>query len=221
MTSRILYYTVLFFLLVSTYSKSTFSEKDVSDADIDKTEDTDDDVIKTVEAPVTLSDPKITILQEENAAVAADSYSLYKQLMEVKNQLTSSNNTMKEPPAVSSLKAALSLLYDSLIDGVFGGLFPHVERQRREATDEKRAYLDMAVTAVGAVMGKQNCSRMIACRTGRYVGAKVPSAGLLVMMAENFIPQSFRNWFGIVKTSIMSTNDDNYCDHHYMCSLVH
>ena len=164
MTSRILYYTVLFFLLVSTYSKSTFSEKDVSDADIDETTDTEDAVIKMVEAPVTLSEPKITILQEENAAVAADSYSLYKQLMEVKNQLTSSNNTMKEPPAVSSLKAALSLLYDSLIDGVFGGLFPHVERQRREATDEKRAYLDMAVTAVGAVMGKQNCSKMIACR---------------------------------------------------------
>ena len=164
MTSRILYYTVLFFLLVSTYSKSTFSEKDVSDADIDETTDTEDAVIKTVEAPVTLSDPKITILQEENAAVAADSYSLYEQLMEVKNQLTSSNNTMKEPPAVSSLKAALSLLYDSLIDGVFGGFFPHVERQRREATEEKRAYLDMAVTAVGAVMGKQNCSKMIACR---------------------------------------------------------
>ena len=124
---------------------------------------TTDPVIKTVEAPVTLSDPNITVFQEENAVVAADSYSLYKQLMEVKNQLTSSNNTMKEPPAVSSLKAALSLLYDSLVDGVFGGFFPHVERQRREATDEKRAYLDMAVTAVGAVMGKQNCSKMIAC----------------------------------------------------------
>ena len=135
--------------------------KDVSDTD---DADTGDTVIKAVEAPVMLSDPKITVLQEENAAVAADSYSLYKQLMEVKNQLTSSNNTMKEPPAVSSLKAALSLLYDSLVDGVFGGFFPHVERQRREATDEKRAYLDIAVTAVGAVMGKQNCSKMIACR---------------------------------------------------------
>ena len=166
MSKRALYcYAILPILLISINSKSTFSEKDVSNADNDQDADIiDDPAIKAIEAPVTLSDPKITVFHEENAAVAADSYSLYKQLMEVKNQLTSSNNTMKEPPAVSSLKAALSLLYDSLVDGVFGGFFPHVERQRREATDEKRAYLDMAVTAVGAVMGKQNCSKMIACR---------------------------------------------------------
>ena len=162
MPIRLVNFVIFLILIISINSKSTFSEKDVSDAD--NHADIEDNVIKTVEAPVTLSEPKITVFKEENAAVAADSYSLYKQLMEVKNQLTSSNKTMKEPPAVSSLKAALSLLYASLVDGVFGGFFPHVERQRREATDEKRAYLDMAVTAVGAVMGKQNCSKMIACR---------------------------------------------------------
>ena len=141
-------------------------------------------------------------LESENIAVsAADSYSLYKQLMEVKQQLTSTNNTKKvmlkskrsyggtqqkrnelrqwgntckqvksyqlhfqEPAAVTTLKSALSLLYESIWEGVFKGFIPHVERQRREAEGDRQVYLEMAVTTIGAVMGKQNCSKMIACR---------------------------------------------------------
>ena len=138
-------------LLLLTASKSALKDE----------EDTAE--VEVHEAATIISD--YTKLQNNDIhAVGADSYSLYKQLMEVKQQLTSTNNTNKEPAAVSTLKSALSLLYDSLLDGVFKGFFPHVERQRREASDEKRVYLDIAVTTIGAVMGKQNCSKMIACR---------------------------------------------------------
>ena len=143
---------LIFVMLLSTQTgaKSALMEEDDTETEVR-------------EAVTTISD--YTKLQNNDIqAVGADSYSLYKQLMEVKHQLTSTNNTNKEPAAVSTLKSALSLLYDSLVDGVFKGFFPHVERQRREATNEKRVYLDIAVTTIGAVMGKQNCSKMIACR---------------------------------------------------------
>ena len=153
-------FLMLSFLMTSVYS--TPVEKAASDQDVTA----EDEVIEEVqvkEAVTIISDP--TLMTQENIAVQTlDSYSLYKQLMEMKDQLTSKNSITKEPEAVTTLKTALGMLYDSLVDGVFKGFFPHVERQRREASDERRAYLDIAVTTIGAVMGKQNCSRMIACR---------------------------------------------------------
>ena len=152
--TRLLGFIMLSVLMTSVNSKSTFTEKDA------KHDATEDEVKETV---TIISEP--TLMTQENIAVQTlDSYSLYKQLMEMKDQLTNKNSTTREPKAVTTLKTALGMLYDSLVDGVFKGFFPHVERQRREASDERRAYLDMAVTTIGAVMGKQNCSRMIACR---------------------------------------------------------
>ena len=121
--------------------------------------------VEEVEAKTQVSEAT-KLESSTNAVNPSDSYSLYKQLMEVKAQLTgsSSDSQTKEPAAVTTLKSALGLLYDSLVDGVYKGFFPHVERQRREARDAKKVYLDVAVTTIGAVMGKQNCSRVIACR---------------------------------------------------------
>ena len=158
--ARLCYFLMLLSLLTtSVNSKSTFTEKGAPDVTEDQL--MEEEPVK--EAITIISDP--TLMTQENIAVQTlDSYSLYKQLMEMKDQLTSKNSTSNEPEAVTTLKTALGMLYDSLVDGVFKGFFPHVERQRREASDERRAYLDIAVTTIGAVMGKQNCSRMIACR---------------------------------------------------------
>ena len=208
---------MLAMLYCSVKSKSTFSTSDDATEDEVNEQETPKAVVTVISEP--------SSLKEENLAVSAvDSYSLYKQLMEVKQQLTSSNTTAgaaAEPAAVTTLKTALGMLYDSLVEGVFKGFFPHVERQRREASDEKKTYLDIAVTTIGAVMGKQSCSRALACRTGRYVGNNVPSAGFLMMMAETYVPESFKSWFGVVKTASITSSDDNFCEHQYSCSLVH
>ena len=159
LTARFFYFLMLSLLTTSINSKSTFTEKGAPDVTEDQL--MEEEPVK--EAITIISDP--TLMTQENIAVQTlDSYSLYKQLMEMKDQLTSKNSTSNEPEAVTTLKTALGMLYDSLVDGVFKGFLPHVERQRREASDERRAYLDIAVTTIGAVMGKQNCSRMIACR---------------------------------------------------------
>ena len=135
---------------------------------IDKDEEaTSNEIMPVVEIEAKTEVSDATSLDPGNnnaVSSSSDSYSLYKQLMEVRHQLTNTDNEKKEPAAVTSLKSALSMLYDSLVDGVFQGFFPHVERQRRDASDVKRVYLDVAVTTIGAVMGKQNCSRIIACR---------------------------------------------------------
>ena len=95
-----------------------------------------------------------------------DTYSLYKEMMEMK-QLLGDNSTIpstSEPETITRLKNALSLLYDALVDGWFLGFIPHFERQRREAKYEERQYLDLLVISIGAILGKQNCSNMVACR---------------------------------------------------------
>ena len=44
-----------------------------------------------------------------------------------------------------------------------------MDRVRRGADDERRSYLDGVVYMIGALLGKQKCSHMIACRTGKMV----------------------------------------------------
>ena len=151
---------MLSFLMTSVHA--TPVEKAASDQDVTAEDEVmEEEQVK--EAVTIISDP--TLMTQENIAVQTlDSYSLYKQLMEMKDQLTSKNSTTNEPEAVTPLKTALGMLYDSLVDGVFKGFFPHVERQRREASDERRAHHDIEVTTIGAVLGKQKWSRMIGCR---------------------------------------------------------
>ena len=103
---------------------------------------------------------------ESNLVGPPDTYSLYKEMMEMK-QLLGDNSTIpstSEPETITRLKNALSLLYDALVDGWFFGFIPHFERQRREARYEDRKYLDLLVISIGAILGKQNCSNMVACR---------------------------------------------------------
>ena len=48
-----------------------------------------------------------------------------------------------------------------------------MDRVRRSADDEKRSYLDGVVYMIGALLGKQKCSHMIACRTGKMVQVRL------------------------------------------------
>ena len=49
-----------------------------------------------------------------------------------------------------------------------------MDRQRREATEDDRSYLDIVVGAVGALMGRKECSEIVSCRRIRewtfYIG---------------------------------------------------
>jgi hypothetical protein len=46
---------------------------------------------------------------------------------------------------------------------------PKVERVRRDADPEKKTYLNGVVYVMGSLLGKQSCSNMIACRTGKFI----------------------------------------------------
>jgi hypothetical protein len=46
---------------------------------------------------------------------------------------------------------------------------------RREAQPAQKPYLDSVVYVVGSLLGKQDCSNMIACRTGKFVQVGVVS----------------------------------------------
>ena len=63
------------------------------------------------------------------------------------------------------MKEAFQSLLEVAFKGFFEGFLPHVQRQRRDTTDgDARSYMDIAIGAVGALMGRQGCSEKIACR---------------------------------------------------------
>merc|ERR1712080_603022 len=103
------------------------------------------------------------------------------------------------------------------IHGIVKGFFPSVERVRRDAGGAKRSYLDMFVSIVGAMMGKLRGNHFVACRLGKWFQGRMPSAQLVVMMLESFVPEPFLDWFGVVKISVIDRSDN--CDANYECSL--
>lgn len=154
-------------------------------------------------------------LYHMNLIAPSDSYAQYKKMME-----KDSKSKDKEPVIVTTVKEAFKSLLEAALKGLLEGFLPHVDRQRREAPDDTKSYLDIAIGLIGALLGRQECSEVIACRSGKYVGDKVPGASLGVMMIEGIVPKSLRKWFGVVKTAVIDRSDSHVCDEEYRCSLV-
>jgi len=127
-------------------------------------------------------------------------------------------NSIPTPKVFQTVNDAFAVLLEVAVAGIFEGLFPHVERQRREAVDEKKTIIDIVLNLIGALMGRQQCSQIVACRTGKFVGHKVPGAGVLMMMVDGIVPQSIRNWFNVVKDAVLGVTDD--CETDFLCSLL-
>merc|ERR1712059_20363 len=107
-----------------------------------------------------------------------------------------------------------------MMDGFFNGFLPAVERRRRREVEgtESRSYMDMLVQGMGAFLGRQDCTEVIACRTGKFVQNTLPGAELAVMMVDSLdTPDWFNSWFGIMKKSVFDRKDECYSS--YNCSL--
>jgi len=170
------------------------------------------------------------LVTNKDRDAAYDSYTLYRKLMDAKAVLTEEaevvenvvekvvENVKAESEGINMVKMGVKVILETIVHGILNGFLPTVERVRREATGEKRSYLDGVVSVVGAVMGKQECSDMIACRTGKWIQYKMPAAQLAVMMFESMVPVSMLEWFGVVKKSVIDRSDS--CQVDYECSLV-
>ena len=71
---------------------------------------------------------------------------------------------MSTPKVIQTVQEAFSVLFEVTVLGLYEGLVPHVERQRREASEEKRNYIDLVINFIGALLGRQQCSQILACR---------------------------------------------------------
>jgi len=178
-----------------------------------------------------------------NMAAAYDSYNLYRKLMDAKNEMfdgvkeivseagkedimrqivvevedVAENTDLKQVEGMDMIKNGIKVVLETVIHGIINGFLPTVERVRREADGAKRSYLDGVVSVVGAVMGKQECSNMIACSTGKWVKDKMPAAQLAVMMVESMVPSAMMDWFNVVKKSVIDRSDS--CNVDYQCNL--
>ena len=121
---------------------------------------------------------------ETNSVGPAATYDLYKQMMEIKQHLLSNSpSTDKpdpEPEILTRLKNALSLLYDAIVDGLLYGFIPNFEKQRREAREGEKSYLDVMVLMIGALLGKQSCTNMMACRLPSLISQTTDQLNLSV-----------------------------------------
>ena len=71
---------------------------------------------------------------------------------------------MSTPKVIQTVQEAFSVLFEVTVLGLYEGLVPHVERQRREASEEKKTYIDLVINFIGALLGRQQCSQILACR---------------------------------------------------------
>merc|ERR1719186_2542082 len=115
------------------------------------------------------------------------------------------------------IKSGLNVVLETILHGIVQGFFPSVERVRRDADGAKRSYLDTFVSLLGAMMGKLRCNHFVACRLGKWLQGRIPSAQLVVMMVESVVPEPFLEWFGVIKISVIDRSDN--CDANYECSL--
>lgn len=75
------------------------------------------------------------------------------------------NTTLSSPTAViTTATEAFTVLMEVALMGLLEGFLPHIERQRREATDVRRNYIDIVFNFFGALVGRQQCSEILACR---------------------------------------------------------
>jgi len=165
-----------------------------------------------------------------NLAAKPDSYDMYKHLMEVQAALTLEPSE-EDAPEVKTLKSALKTLFETAWQGLYYGFMPEVARHRRSVGVEvlqdffkasqpfqkEKSHLDTFITFMGAFFGMQNCSEVIACRTGRMAAERLPGAAVLVMMAESVIPIGLKSWFAMVKRGVMGIDED--CTIGLRCSL--
>jgi len=169
-------------------------------------------------APVSMSKPLSLVSSlvgtSGNQVAPPDSYAMFRHLMEAKATLTKPLDW--EPQTVTKLKTALKTLLETLIHGFFGGFVPEVQRRRRAVGEEERGYLDTIFTAIGAVLGFQNCSEVVACRAGRMASEKLPGAAMAITMLETFVPGGLKSWFGLMRNGVMGSED---CLHSFRCSM--
>jgi len=151
-----------------------------------------------------------------NLAANPDSYDMYKHLMEVQAALTLEAKE-DDGPEVKTVKSALRILFETAWQGLYYGFMPEVARHRRSVGVEERSHLDAAITFMGAFLGMQNCSQVMACRTGRMAADRLSGAAVVVMMVESFVPIGLKPWFAMVKLGVMGRDED--CTNGLRCSI--
>ena len=113
-----------------------------------------------------------------NEVQQGESYSYYKSMMMsvldkrnvtqsmLENEVSSStiHSIPPAPKVIKTVKEAFSTLLEVAVKGIFEGMFPHIERQRREAIEDRKTVIDIVLNFFGALVGRQQCSEILACR---------------------------------------------------------
>jgi len=164
---------------------------------------------------LTISTAAAEVSAASNLAASADSLTMYEHLLQAQAALTAPSE--EEPSTVTSVKAAVRTFIETALHGFFYGFLPAVERRRRSVAEEEKGLLDLVIEVLGSLLGVQDCSRLVACRTGRLAATRVPGAAMVVMMLENMVPAGLRVWFAGVKAGVLGLED---CVEGYRCALV-
>ena len=138
-----------------------------------------------------------------------------------------------ETESIKLIMEVLRVIWEAIMTGLTKGFMPTIERFRRDTSSSKGSrmkvfthrhtsqisgfLLDWILDILGAVIGRQECSQRVACRTGRLAQEKVPGSQMVVVMMESFVPPSLLHWFSILKTGVMSSFYS--CDTAFACDF--
>ena len=89
-----------------------------------------------------------------------------------------------------------------------------------EEQDDYTYLLDGAVTALGAVLDREDCRKVMVCNTCSAIKNIVPATQVAIVVADHYVPPTYKQWdkYQVAKRAFLSEKEEN-CTQLYQCHL--
>ena len=86
--------------------------------------------------------------------------------------------------------------------------------------DDITYLLDGAVTALGAILDREECRKVMVCNTCSAIKTMVPATQVVVVVADHYVPPNVKLWdkYQVAKRVFLNDNEEN-CFQLYHCHL--
>ncbi len=89
-----------------------------------------------------------------------------------------------------------------------------------EEQDDYTYLLDGAVTALGAVLDREDCRKVMVCNTCSAIKNMVPATQVVIVVADHYVPPEVKQWdkYQVAKRAFLNEKEES-CMQLYQCHL--
>ena len=89
-----------------------------------------------------------------------------------------------------------------------------------EEQDDYTYLLDGAVTALGAVLDREDCRKVVVCNTCSAIKNMVPATQVVIVVADHYVPPEVKQWdkYQVAKRAFLNEKEES-CMQLYHCHL--